>query len=366
MSGLQPLSSLIRRNMTAVTAIALALSLFGCLAIYNATFHLAVPFFYVGRQLIWLLLGSMLMLAAVNYAARLTSRSILTLVLCAYLSLWAVLRFGIRINHMRGWFACQGVLMQPSELAKPVFVLGLSWLLKRTSTHGTCWYRGFLPLHLYLLLWLVPLALQPDFGALLIYSLTFAMLYWAMGRPIRHTAVAAAAALPATVFLLSLKPYLKVRLIGFLNPELHAETAGWHILQFQKTLANGGLLGQSWGKGLWSQAYLPLAYSDSMFAAVGEALGFLGLLPILLLMLAWVGYGYRRFIQIDDDFRAAAVLGIVLLLACQAFIHLSVNLGLMPTTGLTLPLFSYGGSSLLSTLAAVGIVEGLSRQATTS
>ena len=196
------------------------------------------------------------------------------------------------------------------------------------------------------------------------YVFTFAVLYWAMNGRLLHLAVTALAALPAVGLVLAAHPYLTTRWVAFLNPRAYADTAGWHILQFERTLAAGGLTGQSWGNAAWSQAYLPLGYSDSIFANTAEAVGFLGVLPLVLIVLAWVAYGVQRGTCCQDLFARATVMGMVILLAGQAFIHLSVNLALVPTTGITLPLVSYGGSSLLASITAVGIVEAIGRAGT--
>ena len=121
------------------------------------------------------------------------------------------------------------------------------------------------------------------------------------------------------------------------------------------------MLGQSWGKGVWSQTYLPLGYSDSIFATLGESIGFVGLVPFVALVVGWAVYGYRKVKRCHCVFSVAVLLGLVGYLCIQSFVHLSVNLGLIPPTGITLPLISYGGSSLLSTAIAIGIVESLVR-----
>jgi cell division protein FtsW len=213
------------------------------------------------------------------------------------------------------------------------------------------------------LLWILPIALQPDFGTVLVYVFTFAVLYWAMGGPLLHLLVSGLLAAPAAGLALATHPYLIDRLTAFLNPHAYANTAGWHLLQFRRALAAGGLTGQGWGH-RQTQVHLPLGYSDSIFANTAEAIGFIGVLPLVLIVLAWVVYGVRRGAQCREPFAKAVVLGMVILLAGQAFIHLSVNLGLCPTTGITLPLISYGGSSLLASLTAVGIVEAVGRSAT--
>lgn len=352
----------LRRVVTPVGLTGIVLGLWGCLAVFNATAHLSQPLLFVGKQLAWLALGIVAMTVASLAPSRVCIRFLPAAAGTAYALLWLVLLLGVRINGMRGWFAWHGMFLQPSEVAKPVFALALAYLMLRTAPWRTEFWRGFAPALLLFLLWVWPLALEPDFGALLVYGMTFVAVVWTLGARTRHLLYTGLAALPAIGLIVLSKPYVLHRLIGFLNPERYAQTYGWHIIQFQRTLASGGLLGQSWGRGIWTQSHLPLGYSDSIFAALAESVGFIGVLPVILLVLLWVVYGLGKVAMVGDRFRAAAILGLVTFLAVQSLIHLSVNLGLFPTTGITLPLISYGGSSLVSSLVMVGLVESLARE----
>ncbi len=349
-----------RPRITFVGAICICFSLWGCLAIYNATCHLSPPHWFVGRQLIWLLCGA-LALAVASGAPESTWRRVLPYVaIPAYMLLWLVLVYGVRINGMKGWFSCRGVFMQPSELGKPVFVLVLAAVAERTRARRGEWLHGYAPLLAVLLLWAVPIALQPDFGCLAVYALAFLIVCWCAGVRGLHLGVTVLAAIPACVLIAFTCPYVQRRLAAFVRPEAYAQTAGWHVLQLQRSLASGGLTGRVWGQSAWPEVALPFAYSDSIFARTAEAVGFVGVLPIIAAVLAWVVYGHRRAARAGTDFSSIAILGLTCIVAGQAFIHLGVNLGLLPATGITLPLISYGGSSLLATLACIGIVEGLS------
>jgi len=347
--------------MTPAACVAVVVSLFGCLAIYSATYHLDRPFEFVGRQMIWLVLAVPTLFAVSAADRRTVRRALPWLAAAAYAALLLVLRFGIRVNGMRGWFAWGGVFVQPSELAKPVFVLCLAAVLARAEREGWRPLTRCLAALAVLAVWTAPIAVEPDFGTCLVYAVTFLAVYGCIGGHWPYLAASAAVGAVVAAGLAWKVPYVAARLAGFWRPQEYAETSGWHILQFQRTLASGGWLGHWWGKALWSQTYLPLGYSDSIFATIGESVGFLGLLPFVGVILLWVYYGYRRVRRCTDVFPAAAILGMAAFLGGQAFIHLSVNLGLMPPTGITLPLISYGGSSLMSTVLAIGLVEALSR-----
>jgi cell division protein FtsW len=337
----------------------LCVSLWGCWAIYNASRSGDSGRNFAARQGLWVGLGAAALLICASLPPRFYRRGLPWLAAAAYAPLLLVLVLGIRINGMRGWFAWHGYFLQPSELAKPIYVLSLAWLLDRTAAQRAAWGRGFLPVLLLVALWGLPIALQPDFGSLLVYLLTFLLLYWGFDGRLRHLLASGLAVLPALAFVLWRHPYVLRRITGFLNPEQAAQSSGWHILQFRRTLASGGLFGRAWEDGLWSSAYLPLGYSDSVFASTAEKIGFVGTLPLLVLILALALYGHYHACRTTDRFRAASIFGITGMLVLQAFVHLSVNLGLMPPTGITLPLISYGGSSLISTMMAFGIVEAM-------
>ncbi len=337
----------------------LCVSLWGCWAIYNASRTGYSGRHFAARQVVWVVLGSVALIVCANLPAGWYRRHVPWHCAAAWMPLLLVLGLGIRINGMRGWFAWHGYFLQPSELAKPVFVLSLAWVLQRTTACRASWLRGFLPVAGLVVLWGLPVALQPDFGSLLIYALTAVLVYWGFGGGTAHLLVSGAAVAPMVSLVLWRYPYVWRRFTAFLSPESVAQTTGWHILQFRRTLASGGLFGRAWEEGLWSGAYLPLSYSDSVFASTAEKVGFVGMLPLIVLILALVIYGHYHACRASDHFRAVVIFGTTAMLVAQAFVHLSVNLGLMPPTGITLPLISYGGSSLMSSMIAFGIVEAM-------
>ncbi|MBN2449456.1 MAG: FtsW/RodA/SpoVE family cell cycle protein [Lentisphaeria bacterium] len=313
----------------------------------------------LGRQVLWLGLGVIAFLLVSGVRERCCRRLLPFMAGLAYAALVLVLLWGVRINGMRGWFAWRGCFLQPSELAKPVFLLGLAWLLERTEGRRESWLRGSAPLALYLAVWALPIVLQPDFGTLLVYVFTFFALAWAFGQPLRHVCALGAAAAVTAFVAVARHPYISRRFQAFVDPAACPRDAGWHLIQFRRTLASGGAFGRSWESGLWAPNYLPYGYSDSVFASTAEKVGFFGILPLILLIFGLMAYGHAHACRTRSRFRAAVVFGVCCMIAAQALIHLSVNLGLMPPTGITLPLVSYGGSSLLASLVAFGLAEAM-------
>jgi cell division protein FtsW len=157
------------------------------------------------------------------------------------------------------------------------------------------------------------------------------------------------------------KPYVLERILAFIDPLTDPTGAGWHILQFKYTLARGGLAGRDWGGAVWSNAYLPLSYSDSTFASLTESVGFMGAMPVIIGFCILAYLCYCLSLAVDGEGRRIFVFSVGMLVAAQAFLHMSVNVGLFPPTGITMPMFSYGGSSLVSTMFGFGMVLSAAR-----
>ncbi len=328
------------------------LGLWGCLAIYNTTIYAVAPFYFVGRQLLWLVFGMAVMMLCARVPFSVYRDNIELLTIFFYISLLAVLIFGVRINAMKGWFMVGNIFIQPSELAKGFFILALC--------HFGGKFRPGMPrfagMGLITLLWVLPIALQPDFGTAMVYIAGFIIVYWLMNGSFWHLLLVPATLLSVAGLVIHFNPYVLNRFFGYLNPELDPLGLGWHIRQFQFTLARGGLWGMKWGKALWANSYLPLAHNDSVFASLTESLGFIGSFFVIAIIGIIVLAVFKLSLKAENQFRKVFILSIGMLFAVQALIHISVNVTLLPTTGITMPVLSYGGSSLLSTLIYFGIM----------
>ncbi|OGV45576.1 MAG: hypothetical protein A2017_12235 [Lentisphaerae bacterium GWF2_44_16] len=334
------------------------LGLWGCMAIYNATFHSDNPFHYAGRQFLWLIIGIFALFAASSVPFEFYKSCIVPLALITYIPLWLVLFWGISVNGMHGWFEVGSVFIQPSEFAKTPFVMLLCMLASDKKDN----FRKFISLLFVTLLYSLPIALQPDFGTLFIYIAAFITVYWIAGGRILYMLFSALAILPFSIYFLLKNNYVFSRLTGFLSPESDPLGSGWHICQFRYTLARGGFWGESWGKALWANSYLPLSHSDSAFASLTESLGFAGSFPVVagLIFLSFIIY--RLSLKPGDNLARYMIFGIGALFIIQALVHISVNVTLIPPTGITLPILSYGGSSLISTMIGFGILLSASEK----
>lgn len=346
-------------NLQMITvSILFLMGLWGCLAIYNATVFSDAPFLYAGRQLLWLFIGLAVMWLTSQVPFSFYDKFKWYLVGITYSLLILVLILGIRVNGMRGWFDLGFGYFQPSEFSKPFFIISLCAVAKISKSH----LKLFINLAGLTVLWSIPLILQPDFGTLLIYLAGFITVYLIAGGKVLYLLPAFLSAIPAAIVVYHQKQYVAARVAGYLDPEKHASGAGWHILQFQYTMARGGFSGQSWGKSLWANAYLPLSYSDSSFASLVEAIGFAGTLPVIIGFCALSYAGYRLALNTKGDMKKLFICAMPMMISIQALVHMSVNVTMLPATGITLPIFSYGGSSLMSIMLSFGIILSAARK----
>lgn len=345
-------------SYSAIPILAFFLALWGGLTIVSSQSAAAQPIWLAGKQLLYLCSGMALMgLAALlpfEKHLRWTAGYAATGLICIFALPW----LGIRINGMQGWYAIGPFFFQPSELGKAFFLL---WMAKVAAMPTSDWGR-FLRLGGITALWVLPILLQPDFGTAVVYLGCGGALYLLAGGSWKKFFIGATAGLIAAALFIASRPYALRRILAFLDPELDPSGSGWHIRQFQLAIAHGHWFGAKLGQAVWSNAHLPLAYNDSAYATMAETLGFLGALPVV------VFYSLLYYYLLSaaqephrQEVSRLYLAGTGVLLALQALLHMSVNVGLLPPTGLTLPLVSYGGSSMVGTLLMLGIAISAAR-----
>ena len=367
------------RPDTWLFGVAVVLLSVGVVMVYSASAIVAAerfhdPYFFLKKQVFWALLGALALWLAPGVggprpAVRLDPGRrgglVVPLLPAAGVLLVLVLAppLGQAINGTRRWIRLGPVSFQPAELAKLALVVYLAAFLARRRDALGDFRRGLLPpLAVAGVLAALVLA-QPDLGSCLtLVALTFALLFLAGGR-VRHLALVLAPALPLLAVAVWVAPYRVRRITTFLDPWSDPRGSGFQIIQSWLAFGNGGLLGQGIGGSQQKLFYLPEAHTDFIFAIVGEELGLVGALAIvgLFVVLAW--RGLRIGLRAPEPFGAYLALGITLLIATQAIVNLGVVTGLLPTKGLPLPFISFGGSALLVTMLATGVVLNISQHA---
>ena len=342
----------------------------GVVMIYSASAIVAAdrfrdPYFFLKKQVFWSALGSGALWLALRTDYRRLEKFVLPLLGLAVLLLVLVLipGLGVSVNGSRRWLRFGPLSFQPAELAKLALVVYLAAFFARKRDEIGEFWRGVVP----------PLAVggvlaglvlaQPDLGSCLtLLVLTLGLLFLAGART-RWLAVLVVPTLPLAALAVWMAPYRMRRVFAFLDPWQDPRGGGFQIIQSWLALGGGGLLGRGIGESKQKLFYLPEAHTDFIFAIVGEELGFLGATLVVVLFAVLVWRGLRIGLRAADPFGAYLALGITVLVATQTLVNLGVVTGMLPTKGLPLPFLSFGGSALLMTMLATGVLLNISQDA---
>ncbi len=348
-----------------VWAIAL-LAVFGLVMVGSASISIAdrdlgQPLYYLYRQLAFLGLGLAAAAAVVNMRLRAWERSGPLLLVFAYFLLLVVLIPGVgrEVNGAVRWIPLGVFNLQVSEPAKLLMMVYLAgYLVRRIGSVRTSLAGFLLPVGI-LLLAAALLLLEPDFGAAVVLVATGMGMLFLAGVPVRRFALLALLCASAAALLIVGSPYRWQRLTAFLNPWEDPFNSGFQLTQSLIAIGRGEWLGVGLGGSVQKLFYLPEAHTDFLFAVLAEEFGLLGVTIVVALygFIVWRAFriGARSF-HVERPFAGFLAYGIAIWLALQAFINMGVNMGLLPTKGLTLPLMSYGGSSLIVTLVTLALL----------
>lgn len=356
-----------RRIDPLIVGITLALSLGGLVMVFSASGVMAENKFtnatyYLQRQIVWMLLGFGVLLVGSFIDYRQWKQWIPMVVGGCIVGLLLVLAVGPQINGARRWLALGFFSIQPTEMAKLAVVLYLAAFLSNPQRRVTDWQRGFLPPVAMVGIMCGLIVVEPDLGSTVVISLVFVGMMYLAGARVRHLAYLGGPLILGVGALIWMSPERWERMTTFMNPFADRQGAGYQLVQSILALENGGLFGVGLGQGKQKLMFLPEGHTDFVLALVGEELGLIGTCGLLALFAILVCKGFRVAALAPDLFGRYLALGITMLLGIQALINAGVVSGLLPTKGLTLPLVSYGGSSLLVTMLALGILLSVARQ----
>lgn len=360
------------REAAALTVVTLLLLLLGLVMSFSASFVDAAeagdPFAIFRRQLSWAVLGLVGFGVAANLPPRVWRRASWLMIVVSLVALTLVLLPGIGVTRFGAtrWLGVGPLAVQPSELAKLATLLWLADVAERKRPLDG---RGHSTPHLLIpalpLLFLLSglVMLQPDLGTTILLGMIIGAVLWIEGLPARFAAMVAGAGLLAAAGLAAVAPYRVARVRGWLWPERFPLDEGFQALQARYALGSGGLFGVGLGssRGKWN--FVPNPETDFIFAIIGEELGLVGALAVLGLF-SWLLYlGLRTAYASEHGFPRTVAFAITAWLVGQALVNVGTVTGLLPITGVTLPLVSVGGSSLVSTLVALGILVAIARGA---
>ena len=341
----------------------------GLLSLFSATYYKAVDhgdaLLEVKKQLIGIGLGAVLMLitSRIPYTFWQQPRVVVTALVGSYALLIVVLipGIGVYLNGSRRWISVAGMSFQPSELAKIASVLYLASTLSFRLKQVEKFFTGIVLLLIVPGLMFLLILQQPNLstaGSIMIVSVLMMLL---AGARWGHLSLMGVAGLCVGMVYAWIEPYRRERLLSFRNPFAQMSDEGYQLAQSLIAIGSGGLFGRGLGQGRQKFSYLPYPESDFIFAIIGEDFGLFGCAVVILLFVAFAFAGMRIAVSCPDRYGCLLAAGLTAMIAIQAFINIGVVVGVMPTTGLPLPFFSAGGTSISMLMAAVGILLSVSR-----
>jgi cell division protein FtsW len=321
-------------------------------------------YFFLLRQLGWAAAGILAMVLAMKIDYRRYKHPAVVFSLLGATTLLLISVFFLdRAHHTHRWFHLGPLSFQPSEMAKPALILFLAFFLESRTKSMKDWRNTVLPAAVPTLVFIALIVFQPDLGTAIACAAITGCVLFVAGLDLRYLGYAFLASLLPLYFLIFHVAYRRDRILAFLNPYSDPQGRGFHIIQSLIAVSTGGITGVGLMEGKQKLFYLPEPHTDFIFAVTAEELGLVGALVIVLLFAIFLWRGIRTALRTQDMFGRFLAVGITSMIVVQAFINISVVLGLMPTKGIPLPLVSYGGSSLLVTLACIGVLLNISKQA---
>ncbi len=344
------------------------LAIFGCIMIYSSSYIWAEykfndAFKYFKNQFIFLILGSILMyiLSKINYNFYKKKSNLIVLICFILLVLVLIPGIGVVRNGSRSWFGIGGFGIQPSEAAKVGLAIFVAKYLSNNYSIMHDIKKGVLPIIFMIGIFFILIMLEPDFGTAMVITMSLVAMIFISKVKLSFFVKIGIVGLLGIIALIIIAPYRMARIVSFLNPWSDPLGSGFQIIQSLYAIGPGGLFGMGFGNSIQKHFYLPEPQTDFIFSIISEELGFLG---VLIVSLFFVFIFYRCIkisLNTKDLFGKYLSFGLSFMIIFQTILNLCVVIGLVPVTGVTLPFLSYGGSSLLVSMASIGIILNISR-----
>ena len=346
----------------------LTIIIFGLLMIYSsssvwALYKFGDAFKYVKQQSLFFVIGIILMnmVSKISYKNYLNKANIVLVVCFVLLILVLIPGIGTVRNGSRSWFGIGGFGIQPSEFTKIALIIFASKYLSKNDRYLKNIKSGVLPILFVTLLVFGVIMLEPDFGTGIVIVMSIISLLFVSGVDLKFFLKIGVLGMVGVVGLIAAAPYRLARILSFLNPWGDPLGSGFQIIQSLYSIGPGGLLGFGLGNSRQKHFFLPEPQTDFIFSIISEELGFLGIILVAGLFIVIISRCIKIALNTNDLFAKYLVFGITFQLAFQTILNLMVVVGLIPVTGVTLPFLSYGGSSLLVSMASIGIILNISR-----
>jgi len=344
------------------------ISIFGIIMIYSASsiwaeYKFNDPFKYVKHQSLFFIVGIFVMFFTSKINLKFLKEKANLILLVCFILLVLVLIPGIGTvrNGSRSWFGIGGLGIQPSEFAKIGLIIYTAKYLERNQRNMRDVKKGALPIFLIIGIFFLLIMLEPDFGTAMVIALTLVCLIFVSGLKISFFVKLGVLGVLGIVALIIAAPYRMARIISFLNPWSDPLGAGYQIIQSLYAIGPGGLLGQGFLNSRQKHFYLPEPQTDFIFSIISEEFGFMGVIIVCCFFFLIFYRMLKIAMSANNLFSKYLAFGLAFGIFIQASLNLAVVVGLIPVTGVTLPFFSYGGSSLLVSMLSIGLVLNISR-----
>ena len=355
----------IRINLFTVTIILICL---GIVMIYSASNIYCWEkyndeFFFLKRHISFVLIGGLLTFLVMSFDYRRLKKYAKTLLIVSFILLILVLIPGIgrEVAGARRWFRFKFLSFQPSELANLAVIIYIADFIARKGNILTTFWKGFLPPMLVLGATLLFILAQPDLGTSVALTIVVMIMLFIAGIRFSYLVSLVLLSIPALYVLIFSVPYRRMRIMAFLNPYMDPKGSGFQIIQSQIALGSGGIFGVGIGQSKQKLFYLPAAHTDFIFSIIGEELGLIGTVGVIILFMLFIQQSLKIIKNAPDKFGYFLSLGLVLMICFKAVINIGVSCGVLPTKGLPLPFISYGGSSFIFDMVSVGILMNIAR-----
>jgi cell division protein FtsW len=320
-------------------------------------------YYFLRKQLTYVPLGLLTMFVAMNYDYKKLGKwsPVILIVSIVLLILVAIPGIGQELNGSRRWLDFKVTGFQPSEFAKLAVILFFSHSLSKRKEQLESFFKGLAPYLLLIGVFAILLLLEPHLSGTLVIGSVACIILFSAGAKMKHIAIMALPIIPAIVGLALIAPYRFDRIKAWLDPFKYKQDEGWQIIQSLYAIGSGGLFGRGLGKSLQKFLYIPEPYNDYIFAVMAEELGYIGVLMVLILFLIFIWRGIKVSMNAPDVFGSLVAIGITSLISVQVILNVAVVSNTIPSTGMPLPFFSYGGTSLIFLMCGVGILLNISR-----
>lgn len=326
---------------------------------YDTSYEISTK--YLQKQAVFAVIGLAAMALFSRIPAALWQKFAWPMYVVSILLLLSVLVMGQEVNGAKRWISIAGIQFQPSEVAKFSMILVFARLTRHFGPDAKRFRYGVVGFGAALMGILVPLALEKHLSAIMLMGLVAVVMMFVAGTQPKWLLAGAGAAALFVILYISFMGYAGDRVSAWLHPELDPGDTGYQILQSLYAIGSGGLFGLGYGRSRQKYLYLPFQYNDYIFAICCEELGLIGALAIMAVFAAAIWRGYWIALHARDRFSTVLAAGLITLLAVQTTLNLCVVTNLLPSTGISLPFFSYGGTALAVNLGEMGIVLSISR-----